>query len=87
MLDKPTKFVPEILTIKVGDTVEWRNTGKLIHRIATRPPLPSGARFFDSGVMSAGGVYRHTFSAPGTYHIVCMPHFATGMVGDIIVTK
>ena len=87
MNDRPSKFVPEKLTVKIGDTVEWRNTGKLIHRISTAAPLPSGAQRFDSGVMSSGAIYRHTFSAPGTYRIVCMPHFATGMVGEIIVTK
>jgi plastocyanin len=87
LTDKPAKFVPEKVTIKVGDTVEWRNTGRLVHAVKISPPIPSGAHLFDSGVMRAGAAYRYTFAVPGTYHYVCLPHFGSGMVGEVIVTK
>lgn len=78
MTDKPSKFVPETVTIKVGDTVEWRNTGKIIHWVAIGPPIPKGAKPFDSGSMAPGAVYRHTFTVAGHYNHVCLPHAGTG---------
>jgi plastocyanin len=87
MTDNPTLFVPEKVTIKVGDTVEWRNTGEIVHWVSIAPPIPPGAQPFDSGPMTPGVVFRQTFTVPGHYRYACVPHAGTGMVGEIEVTK
>lgn len=87
MTDKPTMFVPETVTIRVGDTVEWRNTGKIVHWVTIGPPIPKGAQPFDSGPMPPGAVYRHPFTVAGHYNYVCVPHAGTGMIGVVEVTE
>ena len=50
------------------------------------PVIVIGAESFDSGNIPAGGVYKQTFTVPGTYKYFCDPHHGAGMVGTIIVT-
>ena len=89
------RFSPTPKTISVGDTVEFRNVSAFAHTVSTRPStpaeaastqLPKGAKSFDSGEIAAGGIYRHTFTVPGTYKYFCDPHHGVGMVGTIVVT-
>jgi plastocyanin len=47
--------------------------------------LPAGAAPFDSGSMQEGDIFRHTFTVPGTYTYLCVPHDRMGMVGRIVV--
>lgn len=90
------RFAPTPQTISVGDTVEFRNVSAFVHSVSTRPAtpeeaasteLPAGAESFDSGDIDAGGIYRQTFTVPGTYKYFCDPHHGAGMVGTIIVTE
>ncbi len=92
--DEPAKFVPARVVIKAGDTVEWKNTGAILHSATDDPAkagnsqavsAPSGAALFDSGFLNPGAVYQHTFAVPGTYRYVCLPHQAQGMTGEILV--
>lgn len=94
MTDQPANFMPARVTIKVGETVEWKNTGLILHSATDNPAeaakpetvsAPPGAAPFDSGFMNPGVVYRHTFTVPGTYRYVCLPHQAEGMAGEIVV--
>ncbi len=96
MSDAPPKFVPDKVQIKVGQTVEWRNTGHTIHDATNKPgPLvkpdqvssPPGAQPFDSGFLAPGKSFSYTFTVPGTYRYICIPHSADGMAGEIDVTK
>lgn len=96
MTDKPPRFVPQKLTVKVGETVEWINTGKELHSATFNPKhaqtpsqvsLPKGAKPFDSGFMTPGAKYSHKFTVPGTYKYVCIPHEKDGMLGEVIVKK
>lgn len=89
------RFSPTPKTISVGDTVEFRNVSAFVHSVSTRPTtpeeaastaLPVGAKSFDSGDIPSGGIYRHTFTVPGTYKYFCEPHHKAGMLGTIIVT-
>lgn len=89
-------FKAEKITIKAGNTVEWRNTSLLAHTVTADPALaakkssvqlPDGAETFNSGILNPNATFRHTFTVPGTYRYFCMPHEATGMVGEIIVEK
>ncbi len=89
-----TSFNPESITIESGQTVQWRNTSLIMHTVtadksmAADPAhveLPQGAESFHSGDVVAGAVWSYTFTVPGTYHYVCLPHEQQGMLGTIIV--
>ena len=88
------RFVPNEITIKVGDTVEWRNIGAIPHTITADPrrmpsstniELPNRAEAFDSGWVVRGKSYRYTFSEPGIYRYICLPHERAEMLGIVIV--
>lgn len=96
MTDEPARFVPQNLHIKAGTTVVWKNTGAALHsvtfdpskaQVASHVSLPKGAKPFDSGFMPPGATYSHTFTIPGEYKYICIPHEQTGMVGEVDVTK
>lgn len=96
MSDKPPKYLPEKVTIKVGQTVEWVNSAATLHSVDADPSmvqkasdvvLPPGAEPFDSGFMQPGGTFDYTFKTPGTYHYTCVPHEKDGMNGVVVVTK
>ncbi|MEY2470792.1 MAG: hypothetical protein QOK28_121 [Actinomycetota bacterium] len=66
-------------TIHVGDEITWRNCTQAAHTVTANDSS------FDSGNISSGGSYSHTFSAPAdaiTYH--CSIH--SYMTGTIKVT-
>ena len=88
------RFVPNKITIRVGDSVEWRNIGAIPHTVTADPrripgstniKLPNGAQAFDSGWVGRGKSYRYTFSEPGIYRYICLPHERGGMLGVVIV--
>ena len=87
-------FDPARVVVHTGDTVEWQNTSSMPHTVTAdagraaegkEVVLPPGATPFDSGKIAAGGSYRHTFTMPGTYKYICVPHAAFGMAGEVIV--
>lgn len=87
-------FVDAVVTIKLGDTVEWRNRSIQAHTVTTDPVqmrqprlvgVPEGAKVFDSGPIWPGEIYRRTFTVPGTYNYACVPHERFGMRGVVIV--
>lgn len=47
--------------------------------------IPEGAESWDSGTISTGASFDHTFQAEGTYDYYCIPHKTLGMVGRIVV--
>ena len=88
------RFTPTEITIKAGDTVEWRNIGLIPHTVTADPrrapssrniELPDGAEAFDSGWVTSGQSFRYTFSEPGVYRYVCLPHERSLMLGTVIV--
>jgi plastocyanin len=94
MLDVPAAFEPGTVTIKVGDTVEWRNVGNEVHHATTDPSMaincgdvgsPAGAPPFDSGFLKPGATFSHTFKVAGTYRYACAVHETSGMIGKIVV--
>jgi plastocyanin len=96
MGDKPPVYEPARLTVKVGQPVEWINTGESVHSVTLVPAdaqspkdvsEPKGASTFDSGFMPPGGIFTHTFKVPGTYRYFCVPHEKAGMVGIVVVKK
>jgi len=61
-------FNPSSLTIQVGDTVRWQNTGGAPHTTT------SDAGVWDSGTLSPGGSFSRQFMAPGTFAYSCRIH-------------
>lgn len=89
-----TSFNPPSIRIRSGQTVQWRNTSIVTHTVtadaslAANPAnvaLPQGAQAFHSGKIEAGQVWSHTFTVPGTYRYVCLPHEQQGMMGTVVV--
>lgn len=88
------KFKPDRLTIKVGETVTWRNTGTVPHTATCDPnkasnksnvKLASGAEPWDSGIVQGGKSFSHTFAKAGEYKYFCIPHELQGMVATLTV--
>ena len=61
-------FSPGTLTIRVGDTVTWRNADDRPHTVTSN----DGA--FDSGNLDEGRGFSFTFTEPGTYTYRCDYH-------------
>jgi plastocyanin len=96
MTDKPPMYHPMKVAIKVGDTVEWVNNAETLHSVTTDPDSaqkpsdvssPPGAKPFDSGFMKPGMTFDYTFTVPGTYKYLCLPHEKDGMIGYIVVSQ
>jgi len=90
-------FDPVGLRIQPGDTVRWIQVNGYHSVTAYHPAngdrelrIPEGAKPWDSGMLLAeypakGSTFEHTFTIPGVYDYLCIPHEAAGMVGRIIV--
>ena len=85
-------FDPKTVTIQQGQTVQWHNTTFISHTVTCDPEmakkagdviLPAGATAFDSGRIHKD--YQYTFTVPGTYRYICIPHESMGMIGEVIV--
>ena len=88
-------FDPKEMTIKVGQTVTWINTGTMVHTSTNDPAkpqkkehskLPVGAAPWDSGLLRSKETWSHTFDVAGEYTYFCIPHEAANMIGTIIVS-
>ncbi|MFM2078143.1 MAG: hypothetical protein RJA49_2033 [Actinomycetota bacterium] len=71
-------FTPNSISVAVGDTVVWSNNDKDAHTVTERKGV------FDSGTVNAGGSFRRTFTAPGSYSYFCDIH--PNMVGVVAVS-
>ncbi|MEF8842064.1 MAG: plastocyanin/azurin family copper-binding protein [Haloarculaceae archaeon] len=84
-------FSPAVLWVESGATVTWE-IGSGSHSATAYSPnydrpmrMPTDGEPFDSGVLSEGESFEHTFEAPGVYNYFCRPHAGLGMVGLVIV--
>ena len=74
-------FQPSSATAKVGDVIEWTNTGSAVHNVVfDNQAVPS------SDPMNQGDTFEIKFTKPGTYSYVCKFHEASNMRGTITVT-
>ena len=89
-------FVPDDLTINVGETVTWITIGAIPHTSTADPEqavdpdfiqLPEGAETWDSGIVNTDEEFSHTFEVPGEYVYFCTPHQKTGMVASLTVKE
>ena len=72
-------FDPAELTVAVGTTVTWMNTGNRPHTVTAED-----GSFKSDGTMGSGATFSHTFDAAGTYKYICAVH--PSMRGTVIVT-
>lgn len=83
-------FSPETTTVKSGTIVEWDNQGPSTHTVTSDSTLWSSATLGAPGGgggyggPSAGGSFRFTFTATGTFAYHCSIH--SQMHGVVIVT-
>ena len=73
-------FVPQVITVPKGTTVTWTNRDSVPHTVTST----TGA--FDSGSISQGYTYSHTFDTPGTYEYSCTIHPSIPH-GKVVVTQ
>jgi LPXTG-motif cell wall-anchored protein len=71
------KFAPGTVTVNVGDTVTWSNSGPTGHSATAN----DGS--FDTGILQKGSSGSHTFSQAGTFSYICTPH--PFMKGTVVV--
>lgn len=62
-------FVPNELTMQVGDTVTWTNKDAISHTVTS----DSGTELA-SEYLSKGESYSHTFNTVGNFDYHCIPH-------------
>ena len=87
-------FVPETLTVKVGTTVVWSNSGPSAHTTTSDSAVwnsgtltpPSGGNIY--GGATAGGTFQYKFTKAGVYRYHCSIHIAQypNFRGTITVT-
>jgi YVTN family beta-propeller protein len=70
-------FLPDTVTIKVGDSVVWKNNDGAPHAIAFLNKTPGSDSIFP------GKTFRKTFDKAGTYEYYCSIH--EYMTGKIVV--
>lgn len=96
MSDDMPMYQPAIVTIRAGQTIEWKNAGTVSHSVtddatkALKPDdalVPRNAKPFNSGNVMPGGTFRHTFTVPGRYRYFCLSHEVDKMVGEVIVAE
>jgi plastocyanin len=63
-----TRYQPDRLTIRAGDTVVWVNKDFIPHTVTA-----AGGRF-DSQMVAAGASWRHTLKAKGSFGYACTFH-------------
>lgn len=69
------KYIPQNITIKVGQTVKWTNNDTVLHNV-----VGSG---IESDYLQKGEKFTYTFEEEGTYLYKCTAH--PWMEGEIIV--
>ena len=83
-LDKETMvFSPKIVKINAGETVLWKSTDPG-HNVSfiMKGGVPEGVEKFTSKI---GKDAEYTFTIPGIYAYLCVPHKSMGMIGFVIV--
>lgn len=73
------KFLPNVLTIKVGETVTWVNSNTALHDVVFKE--------FRSGPIQKGKTFKHTFRVAGTYEYVCSYHLLFNKEKHLIIVK
>lgn len=79
-------FAPADITIQLGETVRWENTGgnhNVNGGLDVYPDNPEG--IFSGAPAPAPWTWDYTFTIPGVYNYQCDLHVGAGMVGTVTV--
>lgn len=74
ILQKDKRFVPHVLAVPVGATVEFRNEDELFHNVFSL----SKPNDFDLGLYKSGVAKEQAFNTPGPVHLLCNIHASMG---------
>ncbi|HVU50714.1 MAG TPA: carboxypeptidase regulatory-like domain-containing protein [Polyangia bacterium] len=72
-------FVPHVLAVPVGTTVDFRNDDAIFHNVFSL----NKPNDFDTGLYRQGGSYAQTFKKPGAVQLLCNIH--SSMIGYVYV--
>lgn len=72
-------FEPQVLTVRVGQTVTWSNDDDIPHAVVAID------RYFKSKVLETGEILFFTFATPGLVPYFCSLH--PHMTGKVMVLK
>jgi plastocyanin len=72
-------FVPRVLPVTVGSTVDFRNQDPILHNVFSL----SRPNQFDAGLYKGGQGYTKTFSSAGPVQVLCNIH--SSMIGYVVV--
>jgi plastocyanin len=88
-------FTPTMVTINVGDTVQWTwaADGHSVTSVPTATSCnadgtfcsPSDTNCVSGATSDMGATYCQQFTAAGTFNFVCIPHCFNGMRGSVVV--
>ena len=83
--DEGYLYEPDTIQVNAGDTVTWTNTDDALHTVTSGSGTDEnmGAEF-DSGMMSTGKIFEHTFGAAGEFLYFCIIH--PDMIGKVLVS-
>lgn len=79
---KNMTFIPHVLPVLIGTTVNFKNSDPELHNIYT--PSPAGDKF-NLGTWPAGNVKTYTFKKPGIVKLLCNLH--PEMLAFIVVVE
>jgi plastocyanin len=74
IVQKDKRFVPRVLAVPVGATVEFRNEDDILHNVFSL----SKPNDFDLGLYGKGITRERVFSTPGPVNLLCNIHSSMG---------
>ena len=77
-------YEPALLKVAAGDTVTFVPTDKTHNAESIAGMIPAGAAPFKGKINQ---LLKVTFTKAGVYGYKCLPHYALGMVGVVVVGK
>ncbi len=89
-----SKWTPDMLHIKAGDSVEWTNNAPIPHivcfdktksKMPDKISLPEGVKPFESPELKRDAKFKYKFTKKGEYHYTCRLHENMQMFGMIHV--
>lgn len=92
--EQVARLSPQRVSIRAGETIQWKNHSTGIHEIIANPAksrahsvpsLPTGARPFESGFLRPDYSFSYRFTVPGIYHYVCDLNGPQPVMGEIVV--
>lgn len=79
-------FVPDSVTVAVGDTVQWLYTsGDHTVTSGLSPFDPDMGFYFNSPLNVSNPIFLYVFDQPGAFPYFCLPHYFFGMTGVVVV--